>query len=193
MKLSRTLQDPPGYMSPCSLSPFSWSKSLHFRPLLSLKRLAQESMLRKCEHAVTKNSCWAGILVTLRDIDGDLTHIPKLFLQEANPTIWNLCPQTRRPLISWNEKVDDVQNFPLMPTNLRTEHKLIIYPLALSFTLPLKTLPWNPLGSLGFLSMSCPFWLLGTLQLMLYIPSPQPGVSPLALLCIRQGDPIQIC
>ena len=51
-------------------------------------------MIGKCKALETKNSCWAGELVTiytmippssLTGIDKDLTVIPKLFLQEADP------------------------------------------------------------------------------------------------------------
>ena len=35
------------------------------RPSLTLKRLAQELMIRKCEDVKTKNSLWAGKLVTI--------------------------------------------------------------------------------------------------------------------------------
>ena len=59
-------------------------------------------MTGKCEGIETKNSCWSGELVTtlgyksatwhnprihssLKDIDKGLTHMPKLFLQEADP------------------------------------------------------------------------------------------------------------
>lgn len=59
-----------------------------------------------------------------------------------------------------------------------------VYTAATSLILPLRLLSWKPSGSLGVFSRSCPFYLLGALQQMLYHPSPQHGVSRLALLHI---------
>ena len=63
--------------------------------------LTQELMIGKCEDVETKTSCWAKELVTiqtiilphnriiklpvLKDTDKGLTHIPELFLPEAEP------------------------------------------------------------------------------------------------------------
>ena len=63
--------------------------------------LTQELMIGKCEDVEIKTSCWAEELVTiqtlilphnriiklpvLKDTDKGLAHIPKLFLQEAEP------------------------------------------------------------------------------------------------------------
>ena len=74
-----------------------YSKSLP-TPISKIKRLAQELMIRKCKDWDTKNNCYIKKLVTtytinqlhsshwtpssLKDIDKDMIHIPKLFLQD---------------------------------------------------------------------------------------------------------------
>ena len=61
-------------------------------------------------------------------------------------------------------------------------------PHNLFLILPLKSLLWKPTGSLGPLSIICPFLLdpmLSTLQLY-YFFTLQPSVSGLALLCMRE-------
>ena len=60
----------------------------------------------------------------------------------------------------------------------------------LSLTLPLKTLPWNPSGSLGLLSISCPGLLIWCLRVNAALPSPQPSVSRLAFL--HMGEQTQV-
>ena len=55
--------------------------------------------------------------------------------------------ETHRSQGSWNQKVDGVQNFTLMPTNLRILHKPITHTTAPSLTLPLK--PLSPNWHLG--------------------------------------------
>lgn len=64
--------------------------------------LTQELMIGKCEDTETKNSCWVRdgnnldyssptqqnhqTQSSMKDIDKDLTHILKLFLQKADPS-----------------------------------------------------------------------------------------------------------
>ena len=66
---------------------------------LSLKRLAQELLIRKWDDVKTKYNCWTGKLITIytinltpsrvtkcTDIDNGLTHIPKLFYRKQTPS-----------------------------------------------------------------------------------------------------------
>ena len=66
---------------------------------LSLKRLAQELLIRKWDDVKTKYNCWTGKLITIytinltpsrvtkcTDIDNGLTHIPKLFYRKRTPS-----------------------------------------------------------------------------------------------------------
>lgn len=73
----------------------------------------------------------------------------------------------------------------LTPTSQKKVHELQSSPQMLL----LKTLLWKPFGSLGSLHISSSFSLLGTLQITLYFPSPQPDVSKLTLLYGRPVDP----
>ena len=66
-------------------------------------------------------------LSSVKGIDKDLTHIPKLFLQEADPCRWKL-------LTTWTQTLDWLKSeknwclklYNLMPANARIVHSLIM-------------------------------------------------------------------
>lgn len=62
--------------------------------------------------------------------------------------------------------------------------------------LPFKSFSLNEFESLGLLSVSCLFSLLdpmlGVLQQMLHFPSPKPGVSGVASLCVGEWTQIWV-
>lgn len=73
-----------------------------------------------------------------------------------------------------------------MPSNQRTMHKPIMHPATPSFTLPSKSLPKKASRSLGLLSTSCPFSLLGTCNKCCSSLFATAGVCRLDLLCVGQ-------
>ena len=81
---------------------------------------------------------------------------------------------------------------PLHQSVRRTSTSWSTYPATLTLSVPVETLAWKPSGSLTVLCVSCRFSLLGTLQLTLYFPSPQPDVSRLASLLVGRADPSSV-
>lgn len=72
---------------------------------------------------------------------------PSCFYRNWTPTRWKLLTKSCRSQTSWNHKIDEAGKFTLMSTNPRSKHQLLRHPAAPYLPLPLKTLPWKPLGS----------------------------------------------
>ena len=75
---------------------------------------------------------------SLRDTDKGLTHIPKLFLQEAD-TRWMKTTDSNTVTPNWLKTENgDAHNLTLMPTCLRIAHELLMHPTAPYLSQPLK-------------------------------------------------------
>ena len=72
---------------------------------------------------------------------------------------------------------------PSLPTNQKNVHELVTHPATLSLILSFKNLSLKAIGELGVFEHSLSPLLVQHPTINVALPSPQPGVSRLALLC----------
>ena len=151
------------------------------RPSLTLKRLAQELMIRKCEGAKTKSNCWVWELLRVWTINlpwDRITELKVLWKTENKGwhTFLSCFYRKQTPL---QVKTADGKNIDSKLVETRRLMMLETSPwcqpvwelcMSWSHTLqpppshwPFNPPPWKPMGNVDLWSMSCLFSLLDAL------------------------------